>query len=43
MSGFSGQLLKLFMEGGVEGLQSFTPESVMQAAIKRYAGWTVVD
>ena len=42
VSGFSGQLLKLFME---DKLDSMTPESVMLAAIKggRYDNWVVVD
>ena len=42
VSGFSGQLLKLFLANDFE---SMTPESVMLEAIKggKYDGWTVVD
>ena len=42
VSGFSGQLLKLFL---ANDLESMTPESLMLEAIKggKYNGWTVVD
>ena len=42
VSGFSGQLLKLFLANDFE---SMTPESVMLEAIKggKYDAWTVVD
>ena len=42
VSGFSGQLLKLFL---ANDLDKMTPESVMLDAIKggKYDGWRVVD
>ena len=45
VSGFSGQLLKLFMDEGVEGLESFNPFNIMKEAIgkEKYNGWQVVD
>lgn len=44
VSGFSGQLLKLFM-GGIDELKSYNPFNVMQQAISadKYNGWRVVD
>ena len=44
VSGFSGQLLKLFM-GGASQLESFNPFDVMQEAIaaEMYNGWRVID
>lgn len=44
VSGFSGQLLKLFM-GGVDELESYNPFNVMKQAIaaEKYEGWRVVD
>lgn len=42
VSGFSGQLLKLFLANDLENM---TPESIMLEAIKggKYDSWTVVD
>ena len=42
VSGFSGQLLKLFL---ADDLEDMTPESVMLQAIKggKYDSWTVMD
>ncbi len=44
VSGFSGQLLKLFM-GGVDELETFDPFNIMKEAIgkEKYDGWKVVD
>lgn len=44
VSGFSGQLLKLFMDG-VRKLESFNPFDVMKEAIgkEKYDGWKVID
>ena len=44
VSGFSGQLLKLFM-GGVNDLESYNPFNVMKEAIaaEKYNSWRVVD
>lgn len=44
VSGFSGQLLKLFMDG-VQELESFNPFNIMKEAIAKvkYNGWKVVD
>lgn len=44
VSGFSGQLLKLFM-GGVSELEKFNPFNVMREAIsvEKYSAWKVVD
>ena len=44
VSGFSGQLLKLFMDG-VRELESFNPFNVMKEAIgaEKYDGWKVID
>ena len=44
VSGFSGQLLKLFM-GGVNELESYNPFNLMKEAIAadKYNGWRVVD
>lgn len=44
VSGFSGQLLKLFM-GGINDLESYNPFNVMKEAIaaEKYNGWRVVD
>lgn len=44
VSGFSGQLLKLFMAGANE-LDKFNPFTIMQEAIsaEKYNGWKVVD
>ena len=40
VSGFSGQLLKLFM---TSTLEDFTPLTVMREALTRYDSWVVVD
>ena len=40
VSGFSGQLLKLFMSSTLE---DFTPLTVMREALTRYDSWVVVD
>ncbi len=40
VSGFSGQLLKLFMSSTLE---DFTPLTVMREATARYDSWVVVD
>ena len=44
VSGFSGQLLKLFMGGAAE-LDKFDPFTIMKEAISadKYNGWKVVD
>ena len=44
VSGFSGQLLKLFM-GGVNDLESYNPFNVMKEAIaaEKYDSWRAVD
>ena len=44
VSGFSGQLLKLFM-GGASELEKFTPFTVMKEAVsaEKYDSWKVVD
>ena len=44
VSGFSGQLLKLFMDG-VQELESFNPFNIMKEAIgkEKYNGWKVID
>jgi len=44
VSGFSRQLLKLFM-GGINDLESYNPFHVMKEAIaaEKYNGWRVVD
>lgn len=44
VSGFSGQLLKLFMAGASE-LDKFDPFTIMKEAIaaERYSDWKVVD
>lgn len=44
VSGFSGQLLKLFMDG-VQELESFDPFNIMKEAIgkEKYNGWKVID
>ena len=44
VSGFSGQLLKLFM-GGASELERFNPFNVMKEAIsaEKYMGWQIVD
>lgn len=38
VSGFSGQLLKLFL-GGPDEIRSFTPESVLAQALEPYKDW----
>ena len=40
VSGFSGQLLKLFMSSTLEDL---TPLTLMREALTRYDSWVVVD
>lgn len=44
VSGFSGQMLKLFM-GGASELEKFSPFNVMKEAInaEKYAAWKVID
>ena len=44
VSGFSGQLLKLFMDGARE-LELFNPFNIMKEAIgkEKYNGWKVID
>ena len=44
VSGFSGQLLKLF-KAGVEELEAFDPVNIMKEAIgkEKYNRWKVVD
>jgi hypothetical protein len=49
MSGFSGHLLKLFMDGkffeaeAAGQKQQITPYQIMQTALKQYDSWKVVD